>query len=147
MSVLEQIDNDFKEALKSQNSEMVSVLRMLKSAFKNTQIEKGHELSDQETIAVLEKQAKQRQDSIAQYKSGNREDLAAKEQSELDVISKYLPEKMSEEELRGLVAEIITELGASSMQDMGKVMKAVLEKANGKADGSMVSAIVKEKLS
>jgi uncharacterized protein YqeY len=147
MSVLEQIDNDFKEALKNQDQEMVSVLRMLKSAFKNTQIEKGHELTDQEATSVLEKQAKQRQDSIVQFKAGNRDDLAVKEESELTIISKYLPEKMSEEELQKLIDSVITETGASTMQDMGKVMKAVLDKANGQADGSMVSRIVKEKLS
>lgn len=147
MSPEEKIDSDLKNAMLAQDTELVSVLRLLKNAMKNAQIEKMHELSEVEQLSVLEKQAKQRKDSIVQFEAGARQDLVAKEKAELDIISRYLPEKMDEEDLKVLISRVITELDAHTMADMGKVMKEVMAQAAGKADATLVSAIVKEKLS
>lgn len=125
----------------------LSVLRMLKSALKNTEIAVGHELEDLEVLAVLEKQAKQRRDSADQYKNGGREELAEKELNELKIIEQYLPKKMSKEDLEKVVCEVIGEFGTCTASDMGKVIKLVMGKAQGTADGRMVSEVVKEKLS
>jgi uncharacterized protein YqeY len=147
MEILATIDNDMKEALKSHDSEQLSVLRLLKTAIKNAQIAKGSELSEVEIINVLEKQAKQRKDSIEQYRAGNREDLATKEENELPVVQRYLPQKLSPEETEALVEDVIRETGAESISAMGQVIKETMNKAGGKVEGSIVSAIAKEKLS
>lgn len=147
MSLISQLDIDLKEAMVNKDSETLSVLRLLKSALKNTEIDKGRELNDQEILAVFEKQAKQRKDSIDQYTKGNRDDLARKEQSELEVIERYLPQKMGVDELTSLIESVIKETCAESISQMGLVIKEVMSKANGTAEGSEVSRIVKEKLS
>jgi len=147
MDQLKIIDDDLKEALKSRNENVVSVLRILKSSIKNLEIEKRHPLDEPEILNVIEKQAKQRQDSIEQYRNGNREDLAKKEEEELTIIKKYLPEKLDPKATGILVDQVIKDLGASSMKDMGSVMKEVISRANGKTDGKIVSELVKEKLS
>lgn len=146
MSVRNQIDLDLKEAMKNKDQETLGVLRLLKSAITNAEIAKKGELDDTEVLSVIEKQAKQRKDSIEQYKSGNREDLAQKEEAELLIISNYLPQKMTREEAEKFISAIITEIGASQMSQMGEVMKIVREKANGQIDGAMASEIVKGKL-
>lgn len=147
MTLNEQILEDMKGAMKTQNAQLLSTLRMLRSAIQNQQIALGHEPSDAEIMSTLEKQAKQRRDSIGQYKAGNREDLAGIEASELAIIEAYLPQKMDADTLAKLVDQAISETGAAAISDMGKVMKLVLEKAAGAADGSEVSEIVKKKLS
>lgn len=146
MTLTEQIDIDLKEAMKAQKPDLLSLLRMLKAAIKNSEIALGHPATEQEVLAVLEKQAKQRRDSIAQYKDGGRADLAEKEASELAIIEKYLPDKMPIEELELLVAEAIADLAATSLADTGKVIQAVMGRANGAADGKTVSEIVRKKL-
>jgi uncharacterized protein YqeY len=146
MSKQEKIDQDIVQAVKSKDELTVSVLRMLKSAIKNAEIDKGEKLKESETINVLEKQAKQHKDSIEQYQRGGRKDLVDKEKAELSIIEKYLPEKMSEEELEKLTEQVILDLGASSIEKTGQVIKEVITRSQGRADGQKTSDIVREKL-
>lgn len=146
MSLLEKIDSDLVTAMKERVVSRVSVLRMLKSSIKNEQIKLGHELSDDEVMAVLKREAKQRRDSIEQFDKAGRDDLSSAERMELEVVKSYLPEQLSEEELKKTVDEIVQETGASSPAEMGVVIGAVLKKVGGRADGSAVARIVKERL-
>lgn len=147
MSKLEsQIKDDLKTALKSKDELTVSVLRMLMADIKNTAIEKKDELDDEEVTQAITKAVKQRKDAIASYKEGGRQELADKEQKEIEILQKYLPEQLSEEEIGKAVNEVIKSTGASSAADFGKVMGAVMGKLNGQADGQVVNKIVKEKL-
>ena len=133
-------------ALKAKEKETVSTLRFLLSAVKNKEKDLRRDITDDEVQAVALSQVKQRQDSIEQFEKGGRVDLADKERAELEILKDYIPEQLSEEELRKIVKDAITETGAESMKDMGKLMQAVMAKAKGKADGKAVSAIVKELL-
>ncbi|MEI7690760.1 MAG: GatB/YqeY domain-containing protein [bacterium] len=146
MELIEKIESDYKNALKSRNDFKVSVLRMLKSALKNLEIEKGDSINDQEATTILEKQAKQRRDSIDQYQAGGRNDLAETEKNELMVIEQYLPEKMTKGEIEEKVEGAIKKLGATSMQEMGQVIKEVMSTTANQADGKTVSEIVRSKL-
>ena len=124
----------------------MAVLRGLKSALKYRQIEAGKELSDETATEVISRAAKQRRESIEQFRSGGREDLALKEESELKIISEYLPSQLSEEEVRTLVASAVSESGAESAKQIGLVMKLLMPKVKGKADGKLVNRLVLEKL-
>lgn len=146
MSLLQQIDNDLKEALKAGQKERLSVLRGLKSDIKYKQIELGHEMSDADIIGVLTSASKKRKESIEQFKAGGRADLVAKEEAEFAIIQAYLPEQLSDEKLRRIIAETIAETGANSPKMMGVVMKALLPKVKGMADGKLVSQLVTELL-
>ncbi|MCK5451077.1 MAG: GatB/YqeY domain-containing protein [Candidatus Omnitrophica bacterium] len=142
------ITEDIKTAMKSGEKIKVLVLRMFVSELKNKKIaDKVKELDDKEVIGVMRKMAKRYVDSIDQFKKAGREDLVEKETIEFKVLKEYLPVEMEEDELTRIVEDVIRELGASSSQDMGGVMKNVLERVGGRADGKMVSGIVKEKLS
>ncbi|NPA52619.1 MAG: GatB/YqeY domain-containing protein [Aquificae bacterium] len=145
--LLEKLQEEMKKALKSADKDRLSVIRMLISEIKKAQIDQKKELSDEEMIQILQRYAKQRKESIHQYKQANREDLAEKEEKELKIVSEFLPEPMSREEIEKIVEDVIKEVNATSMKDMGKVMKLVMEKVKGKAEGSTVSEIVKQKLS
>jgi len=145
MSILERIDSDLKVAMKSSEKIRVSTLRMVKASLKNLEIEKG-ELSDDNVIGVLSTQAKQRRESISEFEKGGRQDLADLERAELAVILGYLPEQLSEEELTGIIQETIRETGASSLIDMGRLMKSLMPRVKGRADGKLVSRKVKELL-
>ncbi|WP_457624523.1 GatB/YqeY domain-containing protein [Persephonella sp.] len=145
--LLKRLQDEMKAAMKSGDRDRLSVIRMLISEIKKVQIDKKKELSDEEIIEVLQRYAKQRKESIKQYREAGREDLAQKEEFELKVVQEFLPQPLSEEELQQIVEQVIQETGASSMKDMGRVMKAVIEKVKGRADGSVVSGIVKKKLS
>lgn len=125
----------------------VSTLRFVISKIDNARIAKGGELTDDEVLVEIAKEAKRHKESIEAFRSAGREELAQKEESELKVLSLYLPEEMSKEEIGKFVDEAIAEAGAQTVSDMGKVMSKVMEKVKGKADGGTVSAIVKEKLS
>ncbi|MDD5693468.1 MAG: GatB/YqeY domain-containing protein [Patescibacteria group bacterium] len=146
MSLTPKIESDLILAIKNKEELTTSVLRMIKSAIKNAEIAKGDELNESETSNILEKQAKQRRDSITQYIEGNRTDLADKEKAELAIIEKYLPKKMTQSELSNLVDKVISETQANSISQMGQVIKEVMIKANGQADGKTVSEMVKTKL-
>jgi uncharacterized protein YqeY len=135
-----------KMALKNKDKQKLSTIRMLKSAIKKEEIDKKRPLNDDEIISVIMREVKQRKDSLAEYKAAGRDDLAEKEQAEIDILSAYLPEQMSEEELKALVQQVIEEVGAGSKADMGKVMSAIMPKVKGRAEGRLVNRMVQEAL-
>lgn len=148
MSLKDTITSDLTEAMKAKDAERLSTLRMVKANLMNRQIEKGGELTDEEITKALQSLVKQRRDSIEQYEKAGRAELAAKEAAEIAHIEAYLPQAATAEEIEQAVAEAVVESGASSMKDMGSVMKAAMAKLQGKsADGKMVSEAVKAKLS
>lgn len=144
--LIDQIHEQLKNAQLAREEVKVSTLRLLISEVKNSEISKGHTLSDEEILEVIAKEAKKRKESIVSFRGGGREELAQKEEAELAILETYLPQQMSDEELTKLVDQSITEIGASSIADMGKVMQAVMAKAKGLADGNRVSSLVKTKL-
>ena len=145
--MLDQIQNDMKTALKNGEKVKANTLRLLISKLKNKAIEVGSSLDDKQILQVIQKTAKQHKESIKMYKDGNREDLVTQEQAELDIVEKYLPSMMDENEVTEIVKSIIKETGATTMADFGKVMPQVMKKGAGKIDGSMAQAILKSKLS
>jgi uncharacterized protein len=148
MSLKQQIISDMTAAMKAQDAARTSTLRMVKAAIMNREKEGGGETSDEDVLKLLRSQVKQRRDSVEQYEKANRPDLADKEQAEIAIIETYLPQSASQEEVDQAVAAAISETGASSMKEMGGVMKAAMAKLAGKsADGKMVSETVKAKLS
>jgi len=147
MTLREQIISDMTASMKAQDAPRTSTLRMVKASMMNRQIEKGSELNDEDMTKLLNSLVKQRRDSVEQYEKGGRQDLADKEKAEIAVIEAYLPQAASREEIEAAVAAAIAETGASSMKDMGRVMKSVQAALAGKnADGRAVSEIVKAKL-
>jgi len=147
MSLSKQIVADLTTAMKAQDAARTSTLRMVKAAMMNRQIEKGSELDDDDMQKLLRSLVKQRRDSIEQYEKAGRQELVDKEQAEIDVIETYLPKAVSRDEIEQVVAAVISETGASSIKDMGKVMKAAQSALAGKnADGRLVSEVVKAKL-
>ena len=148
MSLSKQIVSDLTASMKAQDANRTSTLRMVKAAMMNRQIEKGSELDDEEMEKLLQSLVKQRRDSIEQYEKAGRQELVDKEKAEIEVIETYLPQAASREEIEQAVVAVISETGATSMKDMGKVMKAAQASLAGKnADGRTVSEIVKAKLS
>jgi len=144
--IRERIEKELKEALKEKNDVKVSTLRMLKADLQNLAIQKKEELKDENTIKVIQKQVKQRKDSIEQFKKGDRDDLAAKEEKELAILESFLPKMLSEEELTKIVKDVIAELGATTKKEMGGVIKEVMAKAQGRVDGRAVSQLVSDLL-
>ncbi len=141
-----QIEEDLRTALKSGNKDEVSVLRTLKSSFNNARIEKGEDLDEADYIKVLEKEAKQRKESIESYESVGQHERAEKERTELAVIERYLPESLSETELEELIVDAIAEVGATNAREMGSVMKVLQPKIAGRADGGEVAEKVRQHL-
>ena len=142
------IDSDLKEAMKARDKVRLSTLRMIKAALKNVQLEKREtELDDDEVIGVISGQAKRRSESILAFEKGDRPDLAEKEKAELEIIRGYLPEQLGEEELLKMISEAIAEAGASTKSDVGKVMKLVMPRVRGRADGKQVNQLVAARLS
>ena len=141
-NLTEKIRADLTAAMKAQEKERLSVVRMLQSAIKNEQINAGHELSDEEAMSVIRKAVKQRQDSIEQYTNAGRTELADKERSEMEILKSYLPAELTEEELEGGLREIIASTGAQSKKDLGKVMKEATARFRGRADGKRIQEIV-----
>jgi len=146
MSLKERIDQDMRMAQKSGEKLKLSLTRLLKSDIRYKEIDKGKELSDEEVLEVLTSSAKKHRDSIEQFRKGGREDLVKQEEDELKLILGYMPEQLSPEELGRIVEEAITEVGAEGEKDMGKVMKALMPKVRGKADGKAVSLLVSSRL-
>ena len=141
--LLEKIDADLKSSMKEKNTLKVSVLRLVKSAVQNKAIEKKTEsLSDDVVLDIIQRQVKQRRDSIEEFKKGNRQDLVDQESKEIDILKTYLPEQLSEADLKGIIQKAIETTGAKSKADMGKVMKEALVAAKGRADGKRVSQLV-----
>lgn len=141
----ERIMEDLKSAMKEKNQIKVRVLRLLNSAIKNFEVEKMDSATDEEIGKIVLKEIKKRQESIEAYKKANREDLAKEEEEELKVLKEYAPKMLSEEEIKEVVKKVINELNATQ-KDFGKVMKNIMAEVKGKADGSLVSKIVKELL-
>jgi uncharacterized protein YqeY len=135
-----------KDAMRSKQSERLGVIRMLRSNIKNAEIEAKKELDDDEIISLLATQVKQRRDAAQTYRDGGRDDLAEKEEGEIAILQEFMPAALSEEELHELIEQAVTELGATSMQDMGKVMKQVSVATRGRAEGRVVSEMVKKRL-
>jgi hypothetical protein len=143
----EQIRSEMLDATRARNNVLRDTLRLMVAAIENGRIDAGHELSDDETLRVLQKEAKQRRESIVEYRKGNREDLVEQEQKELDIIQTYLPEQLEEGEVRQFVVETIAEVGATGPDDMRNVMGPLMQKLGGRADGRVANAIVRELLS
>ena len=146
----QQLQQDLKQSMLARDELKTSVLRMLISAIGYYEIQKGgagYEATEEDVMSVIQKEAKQRNDSIEQFKNANRQELVDKETKELEILKKYMPTQMSEDEIKDLVKQAIQQTGATTMQDMGKVMGALMPKTKGKADGSLVSELVKEMLS
>ena len=146
MHLSERISDDYKEALKSGDKDRVSILRMVKAAVKNREIEKRSPLSDDEISGILRSYVKRAHESIEQFSKAGRTDLAEKEKKELAIIQSYLPQQIEEDEIRIIIKDAINETGAAGAKDMGKVMKAVMSKTKGLADGKLVNNLVKEML-
>jgi uncharacterized protein len=147
VGLVEQIDKDLPAAMKAQEALKLSVLRMMKAALKNKQIELGKPLEDTDAVAVLRTLVKQRHDSVEQFRKGGRDELADKEEAEIKIIEGYLPAAASEEDVDAAIAAAIVETGAAGPKDMGKVMKAAMAKLAGKnADGKRVNEKVRAKL-
>ena len=144
MSLLQKLEDDFKIALKTSDKLKVSVLRMAKAALKNRQIDKGAELSDEDILSVIATLSKQRKESIEQFSKGGREDLAERERQELAICQSYLPKQLTAEELDSIIIEVIKESSSEGVKDMGKVMRLVMPRVKGAADGKVVNQRVKD---
>lgn len=143
------LQEELKQSMLAKDELKTSVLRMLLSAISYFETEKGgagYEANEEEVLTMISKQAKQRQDSITEFEKAGRQELADKEKKELEILQKYLPEQLSEEEIRKLVEEAVSQTGAASMADMGKVMGVLMPKVKGKADGNLINKIVRESL-
>ncbi|GIN20038.1 MAG TPA: GatB/YqeY domain-containing protein [Bacillus bacterium] len=148
MNLLDRLNEDMKQAMKSKEKEKLSVIRMLKAALQNEAIKQGNkQLSEDEELTVLSREVKQRKDSLHEFEKAGREDLAQKIREELEIVSNYMPEQLSENEVEELVRKAIADTGASTKADMGKVMGALMPNVKGKADGALVSRIVQRHLS
>lgn len=141
------INSAMKDSMRARNKERTGTLRLIMAEFKRIEVDERIELDDARVLAVLDKMLKQRKDSISQYNDAGREDLAAVEEAEMKVISEFLPEALSEEEINAALAEAIAESGAESVRDMGKVMAILKPKLQGRADIGKVSQLVKQSLS
>lgn len=148
MALKEQLTEDMKTAMKAKEEGKLrlGVIRMVRSAVRQAEIDGKKELDDDGVAAVISKELKQRKDSLEEFKKGGRDDLVEKTEAEIKVLLAYLPEQLDEGEIRSLVKAAIEETGAASPKDMGKVMKALMPKTKGKADGKLVNNIVKEML-
>lgn len=146
MQLEAQLNQDLIQAMKDKDELTLSTLRLLKSVLKNASIEKGQELNDQEIITIIHKEVKKRQEAAVQYNQAGREDIATKEEKEAEILQKYLPAQMTQDELKIIVNQAIQATNAAGPQDLGKVMSKVMPQVQGKADGSQVSSLVREAL-
>ncbi|WP_096434602.1 GatB/YqeY domain-containing protein [Alteribacter populi] len=147
MDLQKQLTEDMKKAMKNKEKQRLLVIRSVKSAIQNEQIKQGKELTEDEALTVLNREMKQRKESLQEFENANREDLVSKVKAEMDVLQSYLPEQLSDEALQQIVDETIQEVGAKTKADMGKVMGAIMPKVKGKADGSQVNRAVLNSLS
>ncbi len=147
MSLADQIVQDLKEAMLAKDEIRISCLRMLKTSIKNKQVEKGRELKDEEIQAVVSSLVRKGKEAAAEFSKGGRQDLAKKEEQELEIFYKYLPEQLSEQEIESVLRDVISELNATSPKDMGRVMKAAMSKLAGRAEGKVVSELARRLLS
>ena len=146
MSLKEQLTNDMKEAMKAHDKDRLAVIRMVRGAVRQQEIDGKKELGDEDVLAVISKEVKMRRDSIEEFRKGGREDLVEKTEAGIAVLMPYLPAQLSEEEIRGLVQAAVEQTGVASPKDMGKVMGVLMPKVKGRADGKTVNAIVRSML-
>ena len=146
MSLKDRISEDMKEAMKAHEKDRLAVIRMVRSAIRQTEIDGKKELDDEGVIAVISKELKMRKDSLEEFGKGGREDLVEKTRAEIEVLLPYLPEQLSEEEVKAMVEDAVKETGAASVKDMGKVMGVLMPKVKGRADGKLVNRLVKAAL-
>ncbi|MBE0504082.1 MAG: GatB/YqeY domain-containing protein [Desulfuromonadales bacterium] len=146
MTIKEQLDAAMKDAMRAKDSLTLNAIRMVKTAIKNKEIELITQLDDQGVIGVMSTLAKQRKESAVAFREGNRLELAEKEEKELQVILTFLPQQLDEAEIKAIIEEVVAEVGATSPKDMGKVMKVLTPKMTGRADGRLVSELVKARL-
>ena len=147
MSLLERLNSDIKQAMKNKEKDKLVVIRMIKAAIQNETIKLGRDLSEEDELSVLSREVKQRKDSLHEFEKAGREDLVDKVRAELKHVEIYMPEQLSEEELAEIVQQTVSEVGATSKKEMGKVMAALMPKVKGKADGSLVNKLVQQHLS
>ncbi|WP_062234864.1 GatB/YqeY domain-containing protein [Fictibacillus sp. FJAT-27399] len=147
MSLLDRLNQDMKQAMKDKNKQKLSVIRMLKASLQNESIKLGHDLNEEEELTVLAREMKQRKDSLQEFEKAGRNDLADALKDEIVIITDYMPEQLSEEEVKDIVLAAIEQVGAVSKADMGKVMGAVMPKVKGKTDGALVNRLVQQNLS
>lgn len=147
MNLKEQINNDIKTAMKEKNAPLRDALRLLSSAMKQIEVDERKELSDDDIIKIIQKQVKQRNDAMSQYRDAGREDLYEKEASEAAIFETYLPKQLSDDELESAIKEIIAQVGAESMKDIGKVMGAASKSLGAQADGKRINECAKALLS
>lgn len=147
MGLKQRISDDMKQALKAGKKDKVSALRMLLAELKNAEIDRSRELDDEEITQIVMKQVKKWEEAASGYEKAEQKQRALKERKDAELLREYLPEQLSEEELKSLLKQVIDEVGATSMRDMGKVMQTVMPKVKGRAEGSQVNALVKEMLS
>ncbi|MEQ8768039.1 MAG: GatB/YqeY domain-containing protein [Planctomycetota bacterium] len=148
MSRVEQLQTDMKTAMKAKEAERLGVIRMLLSAIKNAQIEKGKEpMTDEEVVAVIQRAVKQRRESADMYRQGQREELAAKEEREIEVLEAYLPKQLSDAELEAAVDRVLQDLGVTDPKDFGRVMKEIMAEFKGQVDGKRVQGVIRARLS
>lgn len=143
LTIRERLQADLKSAMRDRDDSARDTIRYILSAIKNAEIDNRGDLSSADAIAVLQKQAKQRQEAIEQFRAGKRVDLAEREEAQLTILKRYLPAELSDDEVLGLTREVVAETGASSMKDMSKVMPLLVVRAAGRADGRRLSAAVK----
>ncbi|RYZ68211.1 MAG: GatB/YqeY domain-containing protein [Proteobacteria bacterium] len=147
MTLREQISNDIKEAMKAKDAAKLSALRMAQAAFKNREIElRPNAMPEEEVLGVIKKLVKQRKESIEQFQAANRQDLVDVEQAELKLLESYMPAQLTREQIEKIVADVVKETGATSVKDMGKVMKEAQVRAGGQADNKIMSEVIKSKL-
>jgi uncharacterized protein len=146
MSLKDRITEDMKAAMRAKDSERLGTIRMITAAIKQREVDERITLDDTQVLSVVEKMIKMRKESVAQFQSGGRDDLVAREKKEIELLQGYLPEQLSTTELDALIAQSIAESGATSIKDMGKAMALLKQKAQGRADMAAVSAKLKAKL-
>ena len=147
MTLLAILNNDIKQAMREKDKETLGVLRLMKAAIQNAGIEYGRELTEEEELAIVIKEAKQRRDSLKEFEAAGRDDLVEKGHHELSIVERYLPEQLSEEELTEMIEKTMKEANITSMKEFGKLMGILMPKVKGKADGNQVNQIVKSLLS
>jgi len=147
MSLMEQLNEDMKQAMKNQEKLKLSVIRMVRAAVKNAEIDQRKTLNDEEVLMVLSRELKQRRESLQEFEKAGRQDLVEVLQQEISILTSYLPEQLTEEELEKIVTETIAEVGAKTKAELGKVMAQLMPKVKGKADGKLVNQLVQKALS
>lgn len=146
MTLKQKLQEDLKTSMKNKDTLRKSVITLIRSSIKQVEVDKRIELNDDDVIDIISKQLKQRNDSLEQFLNAGREDLVEETRSEIEVLKEYLPQQLSEEELNEIVKQTISEVGATSMKDMGKIMSVIKPKTKGRADGKLINKLVKENL-